>query len=267
MSDGPQDPWGLITSIRAETGLPADQFGTVDIESGNVLLDATVLGVFNTVASGANRVANYGANALAGLGWLQSKTEDVAVDQLGMSRADVEFLNVYFALNPEAIGTVAGGVREAGRKGAEVLKKVDGFLDEHLVFDLQTTSSGPLPFGGLRRRAVPPSSSGPVVTREARLRELANDPNLSAADRGWIENQVKQAERPNQPIPTVKNPPGTDLRHPPGRANAQGFDYKETELQTRELHRRQHRYLVERKTGTGIRIPRTPAKPGPKLPE
>ena len=96
------------TSIRADetaSSLPSDQFGTVDIESGNVVLDATVLGVFNTVASGANRIANYGANALAGVGGLASKAEDVAVEQLGMSRADVEFVNVYLAVNPETVGT------------------------------------------------------------------------------------------------------------------------------------------------------------------
>ena len=132
-SDSRYDPWGLITSIRAETGLPADRFGTVDIESGNVLLDATVLGVFNTVASGANRIANYGANALAGLGWLQSKAEDVAVDQLGMSRADVEFANIYVATNPANAALLARGAKEglaaAGRAADRFLAKMPVHLE------------------------------------------------------------------------------------------------------------------------------------------
>ena len=133
VSDSRYDPWGLITSIRAETGLPADQFGTVDIESGNVLLDATVLGVFNTVASGANRIANYGANALAGLGWLQSKAEDVAVDQLGMSRADVEFANIYVATNPANAALLARGAKDglaaAGRAADRFLAKMPVHLE------------------------------------------------------------------------------------------------------------------------------------------
>ncbi|MBK9373270.1 MAG: hypothetical protein IPN03_05960 [Holophagales bacterium] len=66
VSDSRYDPWGLITSIRAETGLPADRFG-------------------------------------------QSKAEDVAVERLGMSRADVEFANIYLATNPANAALLARG--------------------------------------------------------------------------------------------------------------------------------------------------------------
>ncbi len=102
------------------------------------------------------------------------------------------------------------------------------------------------------------------VTREDRLEQLARDPNVSSADRGWIASEQRQVQTGNRD--TIRNPPGKDLRHPPGRPSAQGHDYAETQLQDRSTHNTQHRYLQERSTGTTIRKPGTPAKPGPALP-
>jgi RHS repeat-associated protein len=112
-------------------------------------------------------------------------------------------------------------------------------------------------------RAVEAGTS--VVTRERRLAELAEHANVSAADRGWIKSEMRQVETGNRT--TIRNPPGKDLRHPPGRARSQGYDYAETQLQDRATHRTQHRYLQERSTGTTVRRPTTPPNPGPKLPE
>jgi len=97
-----------------------------------------------------------------------------------------------------------------------------------------------------------------VVTREGRLMELASDPRVSSADRGWISNEARQIESGNRA--SVRNPPGKDLRHPAGRARAQGYDYSETQLQDRATHRSQHRYLQERKTGTTVRVPEKKTK-------
>jgi hypothetical protein len=104
-----------------------------------------------------------------------------------------------------------------------------------------------------------------VVTREGRLQQLVDDTRVSSADQGWIRSEMRQVEAGNRGV--LRNPPGKDLRHPAGRANAQGFDYTETQLQDRATHRTQHRYLVERSTETTIRIPKKPPKPGPELPE
>jgi len=104
-----------------------------------------------------------------------------------------------------------------------------------------------------------------VVSRQDRLRELADDANVSSADRGWIKGEARQVETGNRA--TIRNPPGKDLRHPAGRPAAQGHDYSETLLQDRATHRAQHRYLQERSTGTTVRRPATPGKPGPDLPE
>jgi len=117
---------------------------------------------------------------------------------------------------------------------------------------------------------IAPALANPVIasgsiTREKRLRQLVDDPNVSSADRGWITSEMRQVESGNRPV--VRNPPGKDLRHPPRRANAQGYDYSETQLQDRATHRSQHRYLVERATGTTIRVPKKAPKSGPELPE
>jgi len=102
------------------------------------------------------------------------------------------------------------------------------------------------------------------VTREGRLRQLADDSKLGSRDRGWIKNEIRQVEEGNRT--SLHNPPGKDLRHSPGRSNAQGYDYSETQLQDRATHRTQHRYLRETRTGTVIRRPKKPPKPGPRLP-
>ena len=100
--------------------------------------------------------------------------------------------------------------------------------------------------------------------RQQRLREIAEDPKASSADRGWIRNEMRQVESGNRSA--IRTPPGKDLRHPAGRPAAQGHDYAETVLQERALHYTQHRYLVERRTGTTIRRPSSPPRPGPNLP-
>jgi RHS repeat-associated protein len=92
------------------------------------------------------------------------------------------------------------------------------------------------------------------ITREQRLLQLVDDPLVSSAERGWIRNEIRQVETGNRC--TIRNPPGKDLRHPPGRSNAKGYDYSETQLQDRATHQRiQHKYLIERSTGTTVRRP------------
>ena len=76
--------------------------------------------------------------------------------------------------------------------------------------------------------------------KQARLRELANDPKLDRADRGWIKqdiNSINQGKRTN-----IRNPPGKDLAHERGREAAKGYSYKYAHLQDRKTHRTQHKY-------------------------
>ncbi|WP_345027101.1 RHS repeat-associated core domain-containing protein, partial [Ravibacter arvi] len=73
-----------------------------------------------------------------------------------------------------------------------------------------------------------------------RLAELATDTKLGKADKGWIKSEMNQIERGNRK--TIRNPPGKDLAHERGREAAKGYSYKNSHLQDRDLHRRQHKY-------------------------
>lgn len=76
--------------------------------------------------------------------------------------------------------------------------------------------------------------------KQARLRELANDPKLGSADRGWIQQELNSIERGQRS--SIRNPPGKDLAHERGREAAKGYDYRHSNLQDRDLHRLQHTY-------------------------
>lgn len=92
----------------------------------------------------------------------------------------------------------------------------------------------------------PVSASGKVAKnagragKQARLRELAGDPKLGSADRGWLRqemNSIQRGQRSN-----IRNPPGKDLAHERGREAAKGYGYNYSNLQERYLHRLQHRF-------------------------
>jgi RHS repeat-associated protein len=78
--------------------------------------------------------------------------------------------------------------------------------------------------------------------RRARLRELADDLNLSSADRGWIRQELNQIKRGTRR--SIRNPPGKILAHPRGREAAKGYNHTAapSELQDIMLHRIQHKY-------------------------
>ena len=76
--------------------------------------------------------------------------------------------------------------------------------------------------------------------KQAKLKSLVNDSKVGRADKGWIKsemNQIKNGKRKN-----IRNPPGKELAHPRGREAAKGYDYSHTNLQDRDLYRRQHKY-------------------------
>lgn len=76
--------------------------------------------------------------------------------------------------------------------------------------------------------------------KQAKLKELANDPKLGKADKGWIKqdmNEIKAGKRKN-----IRNPPGKDLAHERGRESAKGYSYKHSNLQNKADHKIQHKY-------------------------
>jgi hypothetical protein len=76
--------------------------------------------------------------------------------------------------------------------------------------------------------------------KQARLRDVGDDPKASSSDRGWIKNEQRQIDQGNRD--TIRNPPGKDLAHERGREAAKGYDYEHSNLQDRDLHRLQHKY-------------------------
>ena len=76
--------------------------------------------------------------------------------------------------------------------------------------------------------------------KQERLRELASDTKLGKSDKGWIKSEMNQVDKGNRK--TIRNPPGKDMAHERGREAAKGYSYKNSNLQDRDLHRRQHKY-------------------------
>jgi hypothetical protein len=85
------------------------------------------------------------------------------------------------------------------------------------------------------------NGSGRAGAQE-RLRQIANDPNTSRADRGWIRQEQNSIDRGQRS--SIRNPPGKDLAHTRGREAAKGYSHTESpsNLQDRDLHRTQHRF-------------------------
>ena len=76
--------------------------------------------------------------------------------------------------------------------------------------------------------------------RQARLKELGNDPKLGKADKGCLkqeQNRIKQGKRSS-----IRNPRGEVLAHPRGKEAAKGFSYKESKLQLESNHKLQHKH-------------------------
>ena len=76
--------------------------------------------------------------------------------------------------------------------------------------------------------------------KQERLKELSNDDKQSSANRGWLKqekNAVDAGKRTN-----MRNPPGKDLAHARGKEAAKGYSYKHSNLQDKDLHRRQHKH-------------------------
>lgn len=84
--------------------------------------------------------------------------------------------------------------------------------------------------------------------KQERLRELANDPKVGSADRGWIKNEKRHIENGNRS--TIRNPgnsrnskgQGKVLAHPKGQRAKDGHSYKNAKLQDTDLHKLEHKY-------------------------
>ena len=76
--------------------------------------------------------------------------------------------------------------------------------------------------------------------KQARLKQLADDPNTGAADRGWIRQEMNSIGRGQRT--TIRNPPGRDLAHRRGKEARKGYSYEHSDLQDKGLHKLQHKH-------------------------
>ncbi len=74
--------------------------------------------------------------------------------------------------------------------------------------------------------------------KQSRLRELASDPNVSSADRGWIQQELNSIARGQRS--TIRVPPGKNLAHQRGYSAKDGYSYLYSDLQDIDLHKLQH---------------------------
>jgi RHS repeat-associated protein len=83
--------------------------------------------------------------------------------------------------------------------------------------------------------------------KQARLKELAKDPKVSSADRGWINQETNAIKRKSKnkagnKKKHINNPPGKDLAHRRGQEAAKGYGYENADLKTKADHKLQHKY-------------------------
>ena len=99
------------------------------------------------------------------------------------------------------------------------------------------------PLGGSQTIGL---TSGPLYSKkgregkQARLRELGDDPKQPSEVRGWIkqdQNEIAQGKRDK-----IRVPPQYDLAHKRGFEARKGFGYKFAELVTKWIHRLQHKH-------------------------
>ncbi len=74
---------------------------------------------------------------------------------------------------------------------------------------------------------------------QSRLRQLANDHEVSRSLRGWIRNEIRHIRYGNRS--TIRRPPGYELAHRRGYPARRGHSYLHSDLQNADLHKLQHK--------------------------
>ena len=86
--------------------------------------------------------------------------------------------------------------------------------------------------------------------KAARLKELATDPKLGKADKGWINQEMNSVSRKSmrkgrdgklRPQKNLRNPPGKDLAHPYKQRAKDGHSYKNAKLKNKLDHKQEHK--------------------------
>jgi hypothetical protein len=76
--------------------------------------------------------------------------------------------------------------------------------------------------------------------KQTKLKSLLSDPNVSAADKGWIKQDMNAIEHGSRS--TIRVPPGKNLAHRRGYEAKNGHGYEHSDLQDIDLHKLQHKH-------------------------
>jgi RHS repeat-associated protein len=141
---------------------------------------------------------------------------------------------------------------DKSRKASDLYRKgqsVDRILKGCGTLDDLEELAGGLGNNGRRGKSGGDHGGSPISSlgsnngrsnKQRRLRDLADNPKASTADRAWIKQEIKAIEDGKRQ--SIRNPPGKDLAHERGREAAKGYGYEHSNLQDRDLHKLQHRY-------------------------
>ena len=132
------------------------------------------------------------------------------------------------------------GVSKIAKNGANAIHTIDKATDINksldTVSEIATKTVGKSKNADSAKEAIKIGRSG----RQARLKELGEDPKLGKADRAWIKQEqrlIQQGKRKN-----IRNPKGKVLAHPRGKEAAKGYSYKDSQLQLDSNHKLQHKH-------------------------
>lgn len=138
-------------------------------------------------------------------------------------------------------GRIANGVAQGAGIAAGAAGIARGAVGAAgLADDAATVGRGATGSDALAAREAADLSKAGRAGKQARLRELVDDPNASAADRGWIRQELNSIDR-NQRS-SIRVPPGKNLAHRRGFEAKKGYGYEYSDLQDIYLHKLQHKH-------------------------
>lgn len=164
---------------------------------------------------------------------------------LGYDSVTGEPINRWVAAGGILLGLVPGGkLLTKGKKlfnlGGDALRHVDEANDVARHTLDATPVAGTVAAAEVSELGANALARAGRAGKQARLRELANDPLVSSADRGWIRqemNSIVRGQRRN-----IRVPFGKVLAHRRGFEARSGYSYRFSDLQDVGLHKLQHKY-------------------------
>jgi len=211
-------PLGAVDSFGLADGVRWADLRDEDEECSALYHQDSFRGRFDDL-TGAIKSAAYaaGESTLPGAAW-------VACTGTGLNDQKRSAVDRGLAAGGILAGPACKAAPKAGKGLLCWLKSVLGLGDE--VVDAATSADDLAKLG----------RSG----KQARLRELAADPNVPSADRGWIRQEINSIERGQRT--KIRVPSGKHLAHRRGFEAKEGYGYEHSDLQDIELHRLQHKH-------------------------